>query len=169
MRTINAGPNPKYFGVGQGVTYYNFTSDQFAGFHSIVVPGTLRDSLYILSGLLEHETSLDPQEVVSDTAGYSDVVFGLFLALGYQFSPRLADIGDMRFWRIDPEANYGPLDGLARHRVRTSLVEESWEDLLRVAGRSKPGPPARSGVSPRRSTSLPTSTTKPTAGAYSRN
>ena len=27
VRTLNSGPNPKYFGVGRGVTYYNFTSD----------------------------------------------------------------------------------------------------------------------------------------------
>ena len=46
VRTINAGPNPRYFGVGRGVTYFNYTSDQFSGFHSIVIPGTLRDSLY---------------------------------------------------------------------------------------------------------------------------
>ena len=30
----------------RGVTYYNFTSDQFTGFHAIVIPGTLRDSMY---------------------------------------------------------------------------------------------------------------------------
>jgi TnpA family transposase len=137
VRTINAGPNPKYFGVGQGVTYYNFTSDQFTGFHAIVVPGTLRDSLYILAGLLEQETRLEPTEIVSDTAGYSDVVFGLFWLLGYQFSPRLADLGDMRFWRIDRDADYGPLDRLARHRVRMRLIEENWEDLLRVVGSLK--------------------------------
>jgi TnpA family transposase len=53
VRTINAGPNPKYFGAGRGVTYLNFASDQFSGFHGIVVPGTLRDSLYILEGLLD--------------------------------------------------------------------------------------------------------------------
>jgi TnpA family transposase len=47
VRTINAAPNSKYFGVGRGVTYYNFTSDQFTGFHGIIMPGTLRDSLYI--------------------------------------------------------------------------------------------------------------------------
>ena len=53
VRTINAGPNSKYFGVGRGITYYNFTSDQFTGFHGIVIPGTLRDSLFLLAGLLE--------------------------------------------------------------------------------------------------------------------
>jgi TnpA family transposase len=30
---------------------------------------------------------------MTDTAGYTDVVFGLFRLLGYQFSPRLADAG----------------------------------------------------------------------------
>jgi len=28
VRTILAGPNPKYFGRERGVTYYNVTSDQ---------------------------------------------------------------------------------------------------------------------------------------------
>ena len=54
---------------------------------------------------------------MSDTAGYSDLVFGLFWLLGYQFSPRLADLGESRFWRIDPAADYGALNGLARQRI----------------------------------------------------
>ena len=53
VRTINARPNARYFGAERGITYYNFTSDQFSGFHGITVPGTLRDSLLILAGLLE--------------------------------------------------------------------------------------------------------------------
>lgn len=139
VRTLNAGPNPKYYGVGQGVTYYNFTSNQLTGFHGIVVPGTLRDSLYVLAGLLEQQTSLDPREIVTDTAGYSDTVFGLFWLLGYQFSPRLADLGDARLWRMDRAADYGPLDGVARQRVRTGLIRDNWDDLLRVAGSLKTG------------------------------
>ncbi len=134
VRTLNAGPNPRYFGPGRGVTYLNFLSDQFAGFHAIVVPGTLRDSLYILDGLLEQQTSLQPLELMTDTAGYSDQVFGLFRLLGYQFSPRLADIGGARFWRIHRAADYGPLNGLARHHINTDLIAGHWDDLLRVAG-----------------------------------
>jgi TnpA family transposase len=139
VRSVNAGPNSKYFGTGRGITYYNFTSDQFTGFHGTVIPGTLRDSLFILEGLLEHQTGLNPREVMSDTAGYSDVIFGLFWLLGYQFSPRLADLGEARFWRIDPAADYGALNGLARHRVRTELIVRHWDDLLRVAGSLKMG------------------------------
>jgi TnpA family transposase len=134
VRTINAGPNRKYFNADRGVTYYNFTSNQFTGFHAIVIPGTLRDSMFILDGLLEHQTQLQPVEVMADTAGASDIVFGLFWLLGYQFSPRLADLGEAAFWRLDPTADYGVLNSIARSRVNTKLIARNWDDLLRVAG-----------------------------------
>jgi TnpA family transposase len=137
VRTLNAGPNPKYFNTGRGVTYYNFTSNQFTGIHGIVVPGTIRDSLFILEGLLEQQTSLRPHEVMSDTAGYSDLVFGLFWLLGYQFSPRLADFGESRFWRMAPKADYGPLNVLARRGINIPRIARNWDDLLRVAGSLK--------------------------------
>jgi hypothetical protein len=31
IRTVHAGPNPKYFGQLKGVTWYNLLSDQFTG------------------------------------------------------------------------------------------------------------------------------------------
>lgn len=139
VKTVNAGPNPKYFGYGRGVTYYNFSSDQFTGFHGIVIPGTIRDSLYVLDGLLEQQTCLQPSEIMTDTAGYTDIIFGLFWLLGYQFSPRLADIGEAKFWRIDPDADYGALNSLSRNNVNTETISRNWDDLLRVAGSLKSG------------------------------
>lgn len=68
-----------------------------------------------------------------------DVIFGIFWLLGYQFSPRIADVGGARFWRTDPAADYGPLDKLAAHKVRTGLIAEHWDDLLRLAGSLKLG------------------------------
>jgi len=103
------------------------------------VPGTLRDSLALLSVLLEQETALQPTEVMTDTGAYTDVMFGIFHLLGFQFSPRLADIGGTRFWRVDPKADYGALDGLARHRAKMPLVVQNWDDLLRLAGSLKLG------------------------------
>jgi TnpA family transposase len=134
IRTIYAGENPKFFGRQRGLTYYNLTSDQFTGLNGIVVTGTLRDSLVLLSLLLGQQTPLHPQEVMTDTGAYADVMFGLLWLLGYQFSPRISDIGGARFWRIDRTADYGPLNGLAAHTVNTRLIEEHWDELLRLAG-----------------------------------
>lgn len=137
VRTIHAGSNPRYFHHGAGATYFNFTSDQFSGLHYIVIPGTLKEGPYLLAGLLEQQTSLQPREIMTDTASYSDQLFGLFWLLGYQFSPRLADAGGARLWRLDPTADYGPLNDVSRHRINTRLITQHWDDLLRVAGSLK--------------------------------
>ena len=63
---------------------------------------------------------------MTDMAGYSDIVFGLFWLLGFQFSPRLAGIGESRFWRLDRTANYGALNGLARHRLNSKPIIQNW-------------------------------------------
>ncbi len=136
IRTINAGPNRKYFGSSRGITWYNFVSDQYSGFHGIVIPGTLRDSIFVLEGLLEQQTGLNPTEIMTDTSGASDLVFWL---LGYQFSPRLADAGEALFWRADKKADYGVLNELARGCLRPHLIELHWEDMMRIAGSLKLG------------------------------
>lgn len=84
VRTVHAGHNPKYFRASQGITYYNFTSNQFTGFHGIVIPGTTHEAPFILEGQLEQQTVLKPVEIMADTAAYSDLIFGLFYLLGYQ-------------------------------------------------------------------------------------
>jgi len=48
----------------------------------------------------------------------------LLWLLGYQFSPRLADIGEATFWRIDHTADYGLLNNLARDRLNKDLIAE---------------------------------------------
>jgi TnpA family transposase len=139
VRTIHSGPNPKYYGQERGVTFYNLVSDQFTGLNGIAVPGTLRDSLVLLSVVLEQQTELQPTEIMTDTGAYTDTIFGIFHLLGYQFSPRLADIGGSRFWRVDGKADYGALNDLAAQRINVGLIAEHWEDLLRLAGSLKLG------------------------------
>jgi TnpA family transposase len=146
IRTLHAGPNPKYFGSERGVTYYNLVSDQYTGLNAITVPGTLRDSLVLLSVVLEQETDLEPTEIMTDTGAYTDIIFGIFWLLGYQFSPRIADIGGARFWRIDPQADYGALNRLAAHKVNTDRIIPHWDDLLRLAGSLKLGLVQASGL-----------------------
>jgi TnpA family transposase len=146
VRTVHAGANRKYFGPNRGVTWYNMLSNQFSGLNGIVTPGTLRDSLVLLAVVLDQETELTPTQIMTDTGAYSDVVFGLFRLLGYRFSPRLADIGGTRFWRIDPNADYGAFNALARQRVNTNLFVESWDDVLRLIGSLKLGRVPATGI-----------------------
>jgi TnpA family transposase len=138
VRTLNAGPSPKYFGYKRGLTWLNAVNDQVSGIGAQIVPGTPRDSLYILDVLLNLDGGPKPDLVATDEASYSDMVFGVFQILGYRFSPRIADIGDTRYWRAswpgDPQGDYGPLVAIARNKVDLAKITAAWPDMLRVAG-----------------------------------
>ncbi|MDN6125720.1 MAG: Tn3 family transposase [Lactiplantibacillus plantarum] len=139
QRSLYSRSNPKYFGRGRGITFYNFVSDQYIGFHGMVVAGTLRDSLYLLEGFLNQTSDLEPQQIMTDTAGYSDLVFGLFGLLGFQFSPRIANNQGTKLWRCDPQADYQILNGVSQNRINRQLIADNWDDILRVAGSLKSG------------------------------
>jgi len=138
VRTLNAGPSPKYFGYKRGLTWLNAVNDQVSGIGAQIVPGTPRDSLYILDVLLNLDGGPKPDLVATDEASYSDMVFGVFALLGYRFSPRIADIGDTRYWRAgwpgDPQSDYGALNAIARNTVNLAKITAAWTDMLRVAG-----------------------------------
>ncbi len=134
VKSVHAGPNPQYFSYGKGMTWYNLLSDQLSGLNDLPVPGTLRDSMSLLAVVLEQQTELQPTTIMTDTGAYSDVVFGLFRLLGYRFSPRLADIGDARLWRLDPSADYGELNSISTHKARLEKIKPHWEDILRLVG-----------------------------------
>ena len=60
-----------------GRTFYTHISDQYAPFHTKVVNVGVRDSTYVLDGLLYHESDLRIEEHYTDTAGFTDHVFAL--------------------------------------------------------------------------------------------
>lgn len=129
-----ARPNPKYFGRRGGATWLNMINDQAAGLGGKVVAGTPRDSLYVLDVLYDRDGGKRPEMIVTDTASYSDIVFGLLTLAGFAYAPQLADLPDQKMWRIDRAADYGACQDAARGRVDLARIERHWEDILRIIG-----------------------------------
>ncbi len=150
VRSLYGRPNPHYFGQSKrskGATWLAVVSDRVMGLGGLLVPGTMRDSLFILDALHRLDAREQPEILTTDTASYSDIVFGLFAICGYQFAPRISDIGDAQQWWIDPadvglagkrttpSANgYGRLSELDLRRVNIALIKQHWPQMLQVAG-----------------------------------
>ncbi|MFI7709235.1 Tn3 family transposase, partial [Nonomuraea sp. NPDC049480] len=96
--------------------------------------GTPRDSLHVLDVLYDRDGGRRPEMIVTDTAAYSDIVFGLLTLAGYAYAPQLADLPDQKMWRIDARADYGPFTDAARGRVDPARIDRHWEDILRIIG-----------------------------------
>ena len=73
---ISANINPKY-GNDPGMIYYSHTSDKYAPFSMQLITSNVRDSTYVLDGLLHHEADLNITEHYTDTAGFTDHVFAM--------------------------------------------------------------------------------------------
>src|ERR1039458_4341544 len=71
---------------------------------------------------------------MTDTAGYSDIMFGCYRILDFQLSPRLADSGGARFWKLDPLADYSRLNAIATNLIDRAVIELCYDDILRVGG-----------------------------------
>jgi TnpA family transposase len=130
--SIYARPNRKYFGSKRGVTWLNMVNDQGSGLAAKVVSGTPGESLHMIDVIFSLDGGQRPDIIVADTGTYSDLVFGLAQLLGIEYRPELADMPDQRSWRIDPAADYGPLNSAARGRIDLDRVRRHWQDILRV-------------------------------------
>lgn len=134
-QTIHARPNRRYFGRRKGVTWLNMINDQAIGLGAKVVSGTVRDSLHVIDVVHNQDGGQRPDIIVTDTASYSDLVFGLLHLLGYSYRPALADMPDQKMWTIGrPPAAYGSLTTAARGRISLDKIEQHWPDMLRIVG-----------------------------------
>jgi TnpA family transposase len=129
---------PRYYGYGQGLTFYTHTADQYSQFGSRAIASTVRDATYVLDEVLGNETELPLLEHTTDTHGYTDLVFALFDLLGLRFSPRLRDLKDQRLCKIQGrDLVYPSLKFTAR--FHPEFVRRHWDELLRVAASLKLG------------------------------
>ena len=130
-RPATATINAKY-GRDPTVTFYTHVSDQYGPFHTKVINSTVRDALYVLDGLLGHDTDLRIKEHYTDTAGFTDQVFGTCHMLGFRFAPRIRDLGDHKIYPIGKPGKYPALQSLIGGTVQTKRIEQYWDDVLRL-------------------------------------
>ena len=132
VSSLHADSNPHY-GTGKGTTIYRFTSDQFSSFYTKVINTNARDAVHVIDGLLHHETNLNIEEHYTDTAGYTDLVFGLTHLLGFRFAPRLRDLADSKLFTVNHPNDFPNIASILRGRINTKVIKENYDDVLRVA------------------------------------
>jgi len=138
VNTPRARHHRKYF-TGTGATIYTWTSDRHAQYGTRIIPTTIREATFVLDAIFDNETDLEIEEHTTDTAGYTDLVFGLFDLTGLRFSPRIRELADQRLWRLPTTSIDTPAADLLRHPIRTERIANRWDDMLRVAATIRHG------------------------------
>jgi TnpA family transposase len=131
--------NPKY-GSSPGRTFYTHISDQYSPFSAKVINVGIRDATYVLDGLLYHESDLRIEEHYTDTAGFTDHVFGLMHLLGFRFAPRIRDLGGTKLFTPKLDITYDALKPLiSGEKLNIKQIRTHWDEILRLATSIKQG------------------------------
>jgi TnpA family transposase len=131
--------NPKY-GSGPGRKIYTHISDQYAPFSSKIINTGVRESTFVLDGLLYHESDMKIQEHYTDTAGFTDHVFAMMHLLDFRFAPRIRNLGDTKLYIAkDCVKAYPTLEPLIGGTLNIKLIQTHWDDILRLATSIKQG------------------------------
>jgi len=130
--------NLKY-GLDPGRTFYTHISDQYAPFSSRVVNVGVRDSTYVLDGLLYNESDLKIEEHYTDTAGFTDHVFALMHLLGFRFAPRIRDIKDSRLFIPGKATDYPSLEPIIGDTLKTGIIEANADQIERLVSSIESG------------------------------
>jgi TnpA family transposase len=129
---------PRYFGYYQrALTIYAHTSDQSSVYATQAISCVPREAPYVLSGILDNETELRIREHTSDTHGATEQLFGICALLGIAFMPRLKDLADQVLYRINRDADYGPLNPVLRGVTNLDLIAEQYDPLVRIVASLK--------------------------------
>jgi TnpA family transposase len=125
---------PRYYGYYEkAIGIYTHVSDQYSVFSTKVISCSPREALYVLDGLLENNTILKIREHTTDTLGFTENIFALCHLLGFYFMPRIRDLKDQQLYRVDRFVDYGVFTPLLTKTADLNIVEEQWEEMIRVA------------------------------------
>jgi len=125
---------PRYYGYYEkAIGIYTHISDQYAVFSTKVISCSPREALYVLDGLLDNNTILKIREHTTDTLGFTENIFALCHLLGFYFMPRIRDLKDQQLYRVDRFVDYGVFTPLLTKTADLNIVEEQWEEMIRVA------------------------------------
>jgi len=107
-------------------------TDQFGVYFTQPISCIIRESLYVLSGLLGNDTVVRPKIHHTDTHGSTHQIFGLFRLLGLSLQPRLAKLRHQRLFKLNKDRHYGEIEPLFDGSVPDDLIREQWDGLMRV-------------------------------------
>ena len=93
--STTCSPRPRSGTAGTGGIAYHHISDTYIALFSQFIPCGVWEAVYIIEGLLEQASEVQPDTVHADTQGQSLPVFALAHLLGFDLMPRIRNWKDL--------------------------------------------------------------------------
>lgn len=120
----------RYGGYG-GIAYHH-VADKYIALFSHFIPCGTWEAVYIIDGLLQNKSDLQPDTIHGDTQAQSTTVFALCYLLGIKLMPRIRNWQSLFFYRPNKGVKYRHIDSLFKDTINWELIRTHWQDLFQV-------------------------------------
>ena len=121
------------YGRYGGVGYYH-VSDQYIALFSNFISSAVHESIYLLDGIVENDSDVQPKKVHGDSWAQSEVLFGLAFLLGILIMPRIRQFKHLYYYKAFNSDFYQNINDLFTEKpIDWQLIETYYHDMLRVA------------------------------------
>lgn len=130
--SLNSNYSFKYFGKAKGVSIYSFIDERHLLFHSTVISSAEKEAHYAIDGLMNNDV-IKSDIHSTDTAGYSEIIFGAMHLLGLSFAPRIKKFEKLQLYSFTKRKAYEQLHYkiLPDAYIDVELIKSHWDDILR--------------------------------------
>lgn len=114
-----------------GVAYHHIADSYIAIFRHFI-PCGVWEAVYLIEGLRQNTSDLQPTMVHADTQGQSTPVFALAHLLGIALLPRIRNGKDVIFSKADATQTFQHIEPLFTDVIDWALIARHGQDLLQV-------------------------------------
>ena len=121
------------YGRYGGVGYYH-VSDQYIALFSNFISCGAHESIYLLDGIVENDSDMQPNKVHGDSWAQSEVLFGLSSLMAILIMPRIKQFKHLNYYKASSKDHYENINEIFTEKpIDWELIETHYHDMLRVA------------------------------------
>jgi TnpA family transposase len=128
--TLQGAYHIRYGSYG-GIAYHHVSDTYVLLMSRFITCGTW-ESIYILEGLRQNQSAMQPDTIHADTQGQNLPTFALAFLLGLKLMPRIRNLKELVFSRPDPTIRYQHIDALFHETINWELIATHWRDVMQV-------------------------------------
>ncbi len=136
--SLDCSPTYKSQGTGSGVSVYIFADDSHKMFYSVVFNSSEKEAHYVIDGLMENDV-VRSEIHSTDTAGYSEVIFGTTHLLGFKFAPRIKNLKNQVLYLFPGPKEFAETGYklIPEGKINVDLIYKYWDMILRFVATIK--------------------------------
>lgn len=131
--SLNANFSFKYGGKDLVLSAYTSIDERNLFYHSTVFSGAEREAHYVIDSILSNNV-VKSKIHSTDTHGYTEAVFGISHILGVSFAPHIKNFKKSKLYSFDSASKYKRKNYpvLPSGKIKTDIIEEQWNEILRL-------------------------------------